>query len=113
MPCVTEAQAKPRKVRKECSYTTEERAILAKYKEEYLATTSHQQRDQLLRGEVFCDMFNYWHGRDGVDLTEEETSTRQKVRSIKMSHRFSHVNASPGAVLLDPKQLALEEVSEH
>lgn len=89
MPPVTEVPEKLRKTRKECSYTAAERAILAKHKEAYLATTSHHERDRLLRGEVFIDMFNYWFDGDKVVMTEEEIVEKQKVRSNKISHGFS------------------------
>ena len=101
MPPVTEVPEKLRKTRKECSYTAAERAILTKHKEAYLATTSHQERDQLLRGAVFIDMFNYWFDGDKVVMTEEEIVEKQKVRpnkiSLHSSFQFVHRSFASGS----------------
>jgi hypothetical protein len=77
---VTEAHMTPHKTHKQFTYSDAERAILGKYKEAYLATISQQEQDQLLRGGVFPDIFNYWHARDSAELTKEKMVIQKKVK---------------------------------
>ena len=65
---------KPRKPRKQSEYSTQERSIMSKYKEEYKAKTG-KERENVLRGKVLVDIFNFWHSK-GVELDEPETEKR-------------------------------------
>jgi hypothetical protein len=67
------------KTRKGCQYTNEEKAILGKYKEEYRALTTHEDRDLLLRNKILVDIFNHWFRKEQVMPSPEEIVTRRKV----------------------------------
>jgi hypothetical protein len=72
-------QKKKRKeIRKGCTYSKEELAVLLPYKEQYRSKTSHDDRDKLLRSSILVDIFNHWLS-NGVDLTEVEVRKREKV----------------------------------
>lgn len=78
VPGILQAIQKTRKIRKECEYTPEERAVLGKYKEEYKSKTTTEEREMLLRTRILVDIFNHWHTQN-VDLSPEEGHTRIKV----------------------------------
>jgi hypothetical protein len=80
-----DTQAEGRKQRKGCQYTTEERAILGNYKVAYKATTTHAERDALLRGSIFRNIYNYWFQREGDLLTEAEIMIRREVSNDRLS----------------------------
>jgi hypothetical protein len=79
IPAILEAlRLKTRKPRKECEYNVEERAVLDKYKKQYKAKTSAEEREMMLRNYILVDIFNHWHAK-GIDLSEEEVPIRMKV----------------------------------
>jgi Ni,Fe-hydrogenase III component G len=79
MPPHLSPEAPSRKIRKESQYTQEERTVLGKYRAEYKATTTHSQRDTLVRGKIFPDMFNFWYQKEQRLPNETETEERKKV----------------------------------
>ena len=78
---LTALQGKARKTRKECEYSTEERSVLAKYKDQYRHKTTSGDRALLLRNHILPDIFNFWHNQ-GVTLDAEETPKRIKVGNV-------------------------------
>lgn len=80
-----DTQAEGRKQRKGCQYTTEERAILGNYKVAYKATTTHAERDALLRGSIFPDIYNYWFQKEGGSPPEAEIAIRRKVSNDRVA----------------------------
>lgn len=68
---------KPRKQRKECEYTKQERAIMERYKEDFKRTTG-QERDGILRGKLLVDLFNFWHKR-GMYVAAEDMENQVTV----------------------------------
>jgi hypothetical protein len=80
MIAIQDIQEPVRKARKGCQYTDEERAVLGKFKAAYKATTNHSQRDALMRGSIFPEMWNFWFQKEQVMPTEEQTLSRRKVR---------------------------------
>lgn len=77
-PILQALQQKARQPRRGCQYTQEELAVLRKYKDEYRRTTSHKERDKLLRQSIFVDIFNHWDSKK-VELTECVVRQRAKV----------------------------------
>jgi hypothetical protein len=75
LPAIQGQRGKPRKG---CRYTEEERAILSKYKDEYTAKTTAEEREQLLKQKVFVDIFNYWFSKEGAP-SEEQSKKRVTV----------------------------------
>ena len=84
-------QHKTRKPRKQSDYTLEERAVLAKYKDEYRKKANIDERDALFRNHLLVDMFNYWYGKGTIsaDISEEDTAERIKVgrRGLQITFR--------------------------
>jgi hypothetical protein len=78
---------KPRKLRKDAFYSPAERTILNKHKEEYRMQPTRQLRGNVLRTKILPDLFNYWDGEGLGPKTEEESTTRMKVKS----HSYSTV----------------------
>jgi hypothetical protein len=68
---------KPRKGRKECQYTKQEIAVMAKYKDEFKTTTG-KERDHVLRGKLLVDLFNFWHKR-GRHVAKEDMEEQAAV----------------------------------
>jgi hypothetical protein len=79
MPGIDATLEPTRKARKGSLYTDEERVILGKYKAAYKATTTHSQRDALLRGSIFPEIFNYWFQKEQIMPIESEIVIRRKV----------------------------------
>ena len=69
---------KSRRPREGCLYNPQEVAILNKYKEEYRNKTTHEERDLVLRTEMFVEIFNYWD-RMHIPLDGPEEGRRFKV----------------------------------
>jgi hypothetical protein len=69
---------KVRKTRGDCQYTREETAVLNAHKAEYRKTTTHAERDILLRTAIFPDIFTHWDVK-GTPIEESEVSGRMKV----------------------------------
>jgi hypothetical protein len=69
------------KARKGCQYNAEERAVLSKYKEAYKKQTTHVDRENLLRGKILVDIFNYWFTKEGVMPSADEATRRIEVFS--------------------------------
>ena len=87
MPFVLPAALKDkgcRKPRKDCAYTPAERAILAIFKDEYRTLTTHEERDQFLRGKVLVEMFNYWYSQEGVIPSEQVSKKRIEVLCLEL-----------------------------
>ena len=76
-----------RKTRKECLYTDEERAIMAKYKEAYKATINHNERESLLRNHIFPDIFNFWY-KEEQDMPDGPEIERK--RKVSTNTSFDH-----------------------
>lgn len=80
IPAVLEAiHQSPRKPRKGSHYTEEEKAIFCKYRDEYKATTSHDERKALLHSALLVDIFQYWLKKEKVIPPPDEVSKRVKV----------------------------------
>lgn len=94
-------QEQGRKVRKDSQYTAEERAVLTVYKKAYKATTSYSQRDALLRGSIFPDIFNFWYIKEQSMPTETETLERRKVSHAPV--RSESAKDSPESLSVDTK----------
>lgn len=69
---------KSRQARGDCQYTPQELAVLNKHKAAYRKTTTHAQRDQMMRTKIYVDIFNYWDDI-GIPLDETVTNRRMKV----------------------------------
>jgi hypothetical protein len=80
-PITQALEPKARQPQKGCQYNAEERAVFGKYKEEYRSKTSHQEREVLLRQNIFVDIFNYWQSQN-VPLNGTDINQRAKVRYI-------------------------------
>ena len=95
-------QQQPAKRRKDCQYNDKEKEVLCKYKDEYKGLRTHAEREALLRGKVFVDIFNYWLQEEGKMPTEEMVTKRievyfvQKVAKGLMRH-------TPGTLRVDPQ----------
>lgn len=72
---------KTRKPRKNSFLTTEEKAIIDKYKDQYRNMTKTEDRCNLLRNHILVDIFNFWYekGVISADISAEELSERIKV----------------------------------
>jgi hypothetical protein len=81
-PPTEQPAGKARKARKDSRYSAEEHAVLDKFKGRYLATTTHTQRQWLLRDKVFTSMLNYWAAKEGRKPVGEEKDRRTGVRAI-------------------------------
>jgi ribosomal protein S14 len=73
-----------KKQRQGCKYTSAERAIISKFKDEYLSKTTFEEREQLIKGKVVADIFKYWLEREGVEPSESETKQRIEVYSFRL-----------------------------
>jgi hypothetical protein len=68
---------KQRKPRKQSEFTKQERGIMGRNKEAF-KTTSGKERDNVLRGKILVDIFNFWHSK-GIHLGEDEMEKRVTV----------------------------------
>lgn len=79
------------KPRKDCAYSPAELAILRKYKARYKATTTHAQRETLLRTELLKNIHNYWFEKEGKKPPGDEIKRRTDVRACVIDvFRNSH-----------------------
>jgi hypothetical protein len=71
------------KPRNKSLYTTEEKSVLGKYKDEYRKKTTTEERHNMLRNHILVDIFNYWSnkGEVNIDICAEDLSQRIKVSS--------------------------------
>ena len=81
-PPTQEPVRKPRKVRKDCQYSAEERAIFDRHKVEYMATTTHKERESLLQNRLLLDLNDYWAAREGRMCEGAELDARNDVRGL-------------------------------
>jgi hypothetical protein len=81
-PPTQEPVQKARKVRKDCKYSPEERAVFDRHKAAYMATTTHQERDFLLRTKLLLDLHNYWRSKEAAMCEGPELDARNEVRVL-------------------------------
>jgi hypothetical protein len=75
-------ERKGRKVRKESAYSVGERAVLAKYKDDYVQLLRTEDRASYIRQHILPDIFNHWYklGEIGTIVSADDASERIKVR---------------------------------
>ena len=72
-------QQRSQNPRRDCLYTSEEWEVLSKYKEEYKSLRTQEEREALLKGKIFVDMFNFWYNEEQSIPSAEECNHRIKV----------------------------------
>lgn len=83
-------EKKTTKKRKDSEYTSEERDVLGKYKEEYKNRTTTDERESLFQNHILVDMFTHWfHKGEISEDMEEEVGNR-----IKVSFKYKNMHAS-------------------
>lgn len=61
--------------RHQALYSSEERAVIDVYKEEYLKTTSPDDRKRLAQTKILPAIFNYWSQKE-IDITDPTARTK-------------------------------------
>jgi hypothetical protein len=56
-------------------YSTEERAVIDVYKQDYLTAASPEERKQLAQTKILPAIFNYW-ARKGIEITDPTPRTK-------------------------------------
>lgn len=62
-----------------CAYTLDERAVLNKFKKNYITQTTSSARKQIYRSEILPKIFEYWRGIGKPPKDSEESAGRIKV----------------------------------
>jgi hypothetical protein len=78
----TNPTIKPRKPRKDCFYSLEERKILDAFKDEYRTKTTTEQRGEMFRSRILTAMWTYWAEGGPGSVPSEELTERSQVCSI-------------------------------
>jgi len=71
---------KSRKPRSQCSLTTADRNVINKYRDEYRSKTTTQERINLLRDNIFVDIFNHWFQRGVINADIDSNGVSERIK---------------------------------